>query len=83
MKKDETAPVVPVRPGDAEKTSYGTSGSTNKSSGELPTPSDGGWGWAVVFAAFMINFVGKGNISALLISSSKKVFIKVHVSFVI
>ena len=63
MKKDEAASVVPVRPGDAKKTSYGSSGSTNKSSAELSTPTDGGWGWAVVFAAFMMNFVGKVNVS--------------------
>ena len=29
---------------------------------DLPTPPDGGWGWAVVFASFMIHVVGKQNI---------------------
>ncbi len=27
-----------------------------------PTPPDGGWGWWVVFASFMIHVIGKLNI---------------------
>ncbi len=26
---------------------------------DIPTPPDGGWGWAVVFASFMIHVIGK------------------------
>ena len=26
---------------------------------DLPKPPDGGWGWAVVFASFMIHVIGK------------------------
>ena len=63
MEKDEAASSVPVRPGDAKEISFVSFGSTNKSSEDLPTPTDGGWGWAVLFAAFMINFVGKYNVS--------------------
>ena len=28
----------------------------------LPTPPDGGWGWMVVFASFMIHVLGKYKI---------------------
>lgn len=27
----------------------------------LPVPPDGGWGWAVVFASFMIHVIGEYN----------------------
>merc|ERR1719350_453794 len=30
------------------------------SSNELPTPPDGGWGWVVVFASFMIHIIADG-----------------------
>ena len=31
----------------------------SQSNGDLPIPPDGGWGWFVVFASFMIHVVGK------------------------
>ena len=31
----------------------------------LPPPPDGGWGWFIVFAGFMINFLGNGSFSIL------------------
>ena len=31
----------------------------------LPPPPDGGWGWVIVFAGFMINFLGNGSYIAL------------------
>ena len=56
MRKDEAAA---TRPKDADDgTSFASSGSTEDSSGDLPTPPDGGWGWVVVFASFMIHFMG-------------------------
>ena len=30
---------------------------------DLPKPPDGGWGWAVVFASFMIHVIGKYTLS--------------------
>jgi len=32
----------------------------NESSGQSVTPPDGGWGWAVVFASFMIHIIADG-----------------------
>ena len=33
---------------------------------DLPKPPDGGWGWAVVFASFMIHVIGKPYLSKIL-----------------
>jgi hypothetical protein len=37
-----------------EETSFSASSVT-----DVPRPPDGGWGWAVVFASFMIHVIGK------------------------
>jgi len=42
------------------------------SSSELPQPPDGGWGWAVVFASFMIHVVGEIENTSLLWSICSK-----------
>ncbi|GFU07310.1 monocarboxylate transporter 14 [Nephila pilipes] len=39
----------------SSSSSSGDSGTTT-----MPLPPDGGWGWVVVFAAFMINFIADG-----------------------
>lgn len=39
--------------------SASSSASGNKAA-SLPVPPDGGWGWVVVFASFMINFIADG-----------------------
>ena len=42
--------VIPDQPED--------DGADAVSRSSLPTPPDGGWGWAVVFASFMIHVIG-------------------------
>lgn len=51
---------------DEKPPSVSSSSSTSSSSvsggrvSSLPVPPDGGWGWVVVFASFMINFIADG-----------------------
>ena len=52
MKRDKGASVTVDRPRDVDKTM------SELSNGGLPSPPDCGWGWVVVFASFMIHFMG-------------------------
>ena len=52
IKRDKGASVTAGRPRDVDKTM------SEMSNGDLPSPPDGGWGWVVVFASFMIHFMG-------------------------
>ena len=53
MKRDKGASVTADRPRDVDKTM------SELSNGDLPSLPDGGWGWVVVFASFMIHIIGK------------------------
>ena len=52
MKRNKVASVTADRPRDVDKTM------SELSNGDLPSLPDGGWGWVVVFASFMIHFMG-------------------------
>lgn len=47
-------------PRETPRTNPGGKKSTTTAKEDLPTPPDGGYGWVVVFAAFMINVIVDG-----------------------
>ena len=52
LETDDLDLVVPEEDGDSPGPSSGDV--------DLPTPPDGGWGWVVVFASFMIHVIADG-----------------------